>query len=529
MAGIHPKTTRRSWNDQSEFTRAIVEFHTWKDNGPSGVSTDAAFRKQVGTVVTVKTSKMFGAASGKFSLTLKKPERVSSFDYQRLWRDPEGMWVVISFQSGLDTFETFLGIVDCLSQSTSRTGMGTRNETYEVHGRCFGKIFEDTILFINQFSSVPIASYDFLVKTFESVIAKATPADCVTGLIDAWIGNSKSAAQAWELPPSLKRRGETFYSMLSLSGVQQMKAALHGISSEPRLLDPSQGGANLWDMLQHYSNGEMNELWCDLAAPPAQPFATTDQIPTVFLRERPFATKDSQYPWALLKNWKLGPADIKDRHIAKGGAACRFNYWILYPGGACAPDLTGFMQSPTYGVLPGEPGSIPIADLTSIRRHGLRKWERSTHFCPANLSLDSTDDAAFLYSQIPTEQFRVLLANWLKKIHDWYATAPMELSGEITTTRLFPEIRIGHRFTEETPDSSIDYYVEGVSHAWHYPGTGQTTLIVTRGQYEGDDLLKYVYDGRTGQSVAFSAGGVEQADDGFDPSMVDNLEGLTPD
>lgn len=540
MSELRPRELRRARDAQSTSTRCIIEFFTWKENGFSGRTDTEAARQSVGSPIAVNYSKSFGQAAGSFTITMKRPQavgsnRVTEFDYHKLWADPEGVWVLVQWLCDGTLIDGFFGSIDTINVNVSRTDQGARNETYEIHGRDFGKVFEDTIMFINPKSQFPVTSYSFLVDTLKGRFELSTPADFIKSLIEAWIGNS-NGSQAWELPPGLKGKGDSFYQMLSFAGVQEMNRADHGCTSVPRLIDPDQDGSNLWDMLQHYSNGVLNELWFDLAPPPSQSNVHTHLVPTVFLRERPFPTQDNSGDfWKRVRTWRLDRGDIRERQLAKGGSAARFNYWLLYPGGFGMPELSAFMQRGAYDVDPGQPGSIPIVNLQSIRRYGLRKWEQSTIFAPANLSQDPTNDAAASVSEIPTDTWKKLVAAWLKKVHDWYVVTPRQLSGHITTTRMFPEIRLGQKLHESTDaGGGLYYYIEGVSHAWRYPGTGTSSFTVTRGEFGDDDHLGHVYGSYSGQDTtdaatsALSAAAKTVKDvldtEGNDPAMIDKVD-----
>jgi hypothetical protein len=169
---------------------------------------------------------------------------------------------------------------------------------------------------------------------------------------------------------------------------------------------------------------------------------------------------------------------MNGRQVAKGGPAHRFNYWLIEVAGRQGIELQAILQQ--QGARPGRPGSIPIWNLTSIEKHGLRKWQQGTSYLPISSRERGT-------------QFSQLAANWLRRIHDWYVVAPLELSGTLTTSRLRPEIRIGQRVRERRRDGTIFYYVEGVTNTYTYGTAGRTMLTVTRGEYEDEDHLRHVY------------------------------------
>jgi hypothetical protein len=171
---------------------------------------------------------------------------------------------------------------------------------------------------------------------------------------------------------------------------------------------------------------------------------------------------------------------VKTRNIARGGAANRFNYWWLSHS---ALD-NGFATNDTrqdLGPNAFRPGSLPIVNPESMRRHGIRPFIRSSNYLPIN---DPNRVGGML----------TLASNWLKRVHDWYGVAHMEMTGTLDTSRLFPEIRLGERLLERRNDGNIIYYIEGVDQSWTYPNEGRTQLTLTHGSYEDEDLLAFLYD-----------------------------------
>lgn len=474
-----PRAERRIYQPGSTITRAIVEFHT--DDGFDGEVRGS--HPDVGSIISVSTTKAFGGASGTFSITMKKPQK--KFDKRsllRLWPDPEDVWVAIYFIVDGQRIDTLLGLVDSINENVQRSGEGARSETYTISGRDFGKIFETTTAFLNVFQPSVIQSLRGIADLGQHFVG-GTPEVYIRTLIDTWIGNSGLPSQLWRLPNSMS--SGSFYGILNLNTIQRM-GAVNGYCLDPTIFYPSDNGTVLWDLMQQYSNGILNELWCDLAPAPGDLHNLEYMTPAVYLRERMFPIKGDASRWNALRLRTLEVGDVKDRNITKGSPSSRFNYWVLdlfnLGTGIGAADV---VQSLT-GVPPTHPGSIPIINEKSILRHGCRRWFQRSEFLPLN---DDRPDSPHPHGPGAI----VLAANWLKRIHDWYSIAPMQLSGTLVTTRVMPEIRIGERVREKRAEGNITYYVEGVEHEWSYPGPGRTTLTVTRGEYDTDRLLDTVY------------------------------------
>lgn len=478
-------------------TEVVITFFTWAENGFSGSTVSKEGRLKLGHPVRVTATKALGGASGSFLITMKKPEAYSSFDYQSIWSDPEDVWVLIQWRCDGQLFDSMLGMLDSIDSTITREAYGKRDETYELHGRDFGKVFEETIQYLNPFLPGALIAYQQLVNVTADAVVNGTPANFVKALIEAWIGGG-FIGQAWQPPPGLGLASR-FFDMLDLSGIESMTTEVNGGATTFQLMNPDQDGSTVWDAMQQYCNGILNELYVDLAPPANNPYGRTGLKPTVFLRERKFPTKEGgSSDYEALRTWELAPHLIHSRQVAKGGASTRYNFWHLYPAGLGSVDLRAYVNRGQ-----GQPGlaeANPIWNEQSIRRHGLRRWENTTLFIPNTIG-EKTPDRALEDTGVSSDSWLIELAKWLLKIHDWYSIAPKQLSGTINTTRLLPEIRIGSRIVEQTESGDIVYYCEGVEHSWQYPGTGQTRLTVTRGEYVASKLLDAEYAPLDGQEI----------------------------
>ena len=490
-----PRQERTTYN-QGTHTRCLVAFYTFADNGFSSEEPISS-HPELGDVIGVSTSKKLGAASGTFTITIKKPSSFGPVSaLRRLWKDPEGVWVKIVMEVDGQRFDLMLGNIDSAQESDMRTGQGAQDETYTITGRDFGKVFETTELFVNIHGS-PQRAVLSLANLNETALQsyEGTPEKFIRLLIHTWVANQERAEQQWALPPGLG--GGFFSNILSLRQIQEMNTATNGFTAAPTLFTLDQTG-KLWDIMQEYANGGLNELFVDLG--PDGRFRGFDKLkPVVYFRERPFPTFDSatgvtdRSSWDRLRTRVLEPSDIKDHKVAKGGSANRFNYWTLTLKGVGndAFNVSALLQAGLPGVVPGRPGDMPIFNEQSIQRHGLRRHDLTSKYLPFRearnvlANPESTTDSEF--------DFLRLASNWLKKVHDWFSIAPRELSGQLVTSRAMPEIRIGERIQEKRAEGNITYYCEGVDTGWSYPNAGTTTLTVTRGEYEDEHLLEDLY------------------------------------
>jgi len=465
----------------NEQTRILASFHS--DEGFDGVVGEGL--RGFGYVVGASTSKHFGRASGNWTLNIKtapgQPPLLSQYP------DPEDVWVRVQMRVNGQVYDLMIGLIDSIVEDTVRNPDGSQPHTYTVSGSDFGKCFEKLELFTNFWATggPPIPQFvGYSAIAADLALPIGSPHEVVRGLIEMWLGNAGAAEKQWMLPSSL-RGGPTgaryIFDWLHMGNISD---ALRGnLANDPTLLSPDPlMGRTLWDVLQEYSHNLLNELWLDLGTDPDLNHSDErlDALrPTVYMRERPFPTIKSTRRWDSLHTIELGPSDVKRRRIVSGdGGASRFNWWELIPSGASANanDLQAFMHNGN-----GEPGGMPIYNLDSMRKHGVRRYAQQSKY----LVLPSAEEGP---------SFIQYAIRWVRIVHDWYSVAPYQYTGTIVTARARPDARLGMKLRETRADGSIwVYYIEGVDQHYSYPGDGETTLTVTRGQLESARFLDRVY------------------------------------
>lgn len=520
-----PKRDRQTYT-KSTHTRAIVKIHD--RNGPpivflpETVTDDKSIdslsdqrTKHFGGLLSVSTNKTIGEPAGTFQIVFKKAETLRVSSLLKLIEDPEGLWVEILFQVDGEIIDTMLGIADVLKESSSRNPDGGRVETYTLSGSDFGKVFVKTAMFANPYMEGAMSNYAAIWDVTGGVLVGA-PGALVESLINIWLKNpSIEPNQAWRLPSSLG--GRPFYERLYQN--IQAKGLNAGMAYDVNYFNMSRlaGATPLWDSLVEYSHPLLNEIIVDLQPKPPENIPKQDRedsyygrvtkrtklFPGFILRERPFPTSRSRKIWDSLPRHTLEFEDIQNHEITKGGPGNRYNYWRLtlqgIKGGLFAQ--SSFMVDSSIGGDTGEdtslgkPGSGFILHQKSVLDHGVRPYAASTRFLPYDFADNregSTGDRiteAYKNTKINSD----VAANWLRKLHDWYAIAHLQMSGTITSTRIFPEIRIGTVLKEKRLDGVIEYYVEGVANNWTYGSNGSTALTLTRGEYDDSSLLKDLY------------------------------------
>jgi len=499
-----------AWGDRAQLgasksTRVVVEFFTDEEEGFNGVvgfvDSGPEADKQAarfGQIVSIETDKNMSGA-GTFSMVVKRPpvwerrDGATVGSWQRLWRDPEDTWVRITFYVNGFPIETMVGTVDSINENTAINKQGARTETYTITGRDFGKAFETTPLFFLFYTNGESEeqAYANYIESLAAIFvedAPKTPADIVRGLLNLFTTEIGGAYErAWMLPASLQQNGLSLWDWLQ-QRIQPQTKEEDGftIAIQPLLPDESRV---LWSTMQEFCNPILNELWFDLGPDAGAVDAFRNQRPTLYMRRRPFPTRFGRRAWDALPRHFVKRKDLISRQVAKGGASTRFNYWLvnIEGSGASSFEISKIMREAGFGGGNGAPGTMPIYNLNSIARHGIRKFEQTTKYIPYFQIAEDSD--ANQNGMLRT------WAKWTNLVHDWYSTNPMELSGRLELSTLWPEIRVGETLEEETADGAVTYYVEGVSHRWQFPEGGHTTVTVTRGTYTDENLLAYVYAG----------------------------------
>lgn len=466
-------------------TRIVASF--FSRDGFSGEVNES--HPDFGSIVGFQFGKQFGPPSGTWTLRVRSP-----LNLHELWRDPENVVALFQAEIGGVRQDITFGFVDSVTENMQRTGDGARHVEWTITGRDAGKPFEHTELYVNiyeQGGALPVIPlYTAMQEHLEG-----RPDEIVRAIIRAWLGNNGVADKQWELPPLFGMRNRpSFWELLHLNFHET-----RGRVYDMQLVNPDTwDGHSLWDALQEWQNGLLNEMWIDFRRPdrgtshyplsnpmltrPAGAVATiTDSAVTLTLRERPFPTYDSgRRRWNALPTHELRLGDVAARQVVKGNPQSRFNFWSIAGQGAQGDGMEtrGYIAEASHRDF-GRPGAVPVYDVESIRHHGFRRWEQRTRYFPFR------DDPQWL----------LLSARWLQTVHDWYVMAPLQLSGTIVTGYLRADVKIGDRVIEERYDGSkVVYYVEGVQHDYTYPQAGRTIITVTRGEDVKTNLLTMYYD-----------------------------------
>lgn len=259
-------------------------------------------------------------------------------------------------------------------------------------------------------------------------------------------------AAAHRIPPSVWEHPGTLHTILDLdSQVSQTRgvAVVQNSVFGPEF--------NLASLIEEWSNGVLNEVFFDMRG--TSPGVLT---PCMVMRERPFpsyledASAWDQLPRCVLPTTRL----LSGTSLTT--ARERYNVFLLSPATS--------VITPTENLM----NNAPVINRTSVRKHGMRKFEPTTRF------LDIPDEQGAL---LPAEVQR-----WQWLLNSWYGVNHRLLAGDLAIKGFVPELRIGRRVTigaGQHPDldpERLTAYIEGVTLSWSPPPGGwQTQLTVTRG------------------------------------------------
>lgn len=307
-----------------------------------------------------------------------------------------------------------------------------------------------------------------------------------------------------------------------------------------------QSTGTLWSIMNAWSNGDVNELFCDLRpvskntkfdvkeggysnSPDENAIAGNGilMVPALVMREYPFATIESVKPGSILFSGVLEdifPVPVEERWkhqpIPIAGFGPGGGVFSRDPGNSGRKVLTIKSLNP---FRPGAKGTkhldviaISTQDIISERigrddqgvanfievysdlgigKHGkYLTQELQPIATPISVMRDGLRVQTFVskYARWPAKNSkdagldspssRFQVVRWALMLDHWYQHSKEYLNGTISL-RAFPEIRVGYRL--DIKERAESYYVEGVNHAWSFTDQGSmlmTTLTVSRGQ-----------------------------------------------
>jgi len=463
--------------------KATIYRHT-KDPIQLTANVEGTALKSEGCVVAATMGKSLGSASAQWSLTVKSALNLED-------EVTNGDWVIFWWERNGVRIHGTLGSIDSIRRTTTVVE-GATVKTWSLAGRDFGKLFETTAIWFNEWASIQSNVGGRIFGKRMNYVPGGTPDAVCANLIDAFLGSSSILGGTWKLPKGLSYLGTKFTDALSIQissslsvtpqrkllsdliltgtafisgGVgKKFSPPLRGaMFNELNLFQPADD-TKLFDMLTEWSNPLLNELYFDVDVENSEPDLPT---PSMILRERPFVTILSSAKASGLESpfFQLPTCRLRRRHFVADDLGStdleRVNLFMLYADGM------GLSQYDHYALYP------PSIANEDIRRYGLRKMEKMTRFVGQTGSeIEWAEEMNAWHS---------LLVHWYGLNHVW-------LSGSMSTPFVYPEARPGYRLhvQGDAEEDILQGYIENVSHSWSFPKQGTTSLGITRG-FRGDD------------------------------------------
>lgn len=447
-------------------------------------------------------------AAGAFSFTLSSSPGIGSED----WKDiiKRGTWCLIYLTQDGDLTMTSkvappigdrkkeapklrcMGFIDRVAISAAVNENGAFVCNYEVSGRDFGVVYEDTTIWHNSFafdetllqglhqSKLNVTGTAKIDEALDIIHKLFYDPSALPGAKTNANNSLTSIALQWLLPRKLvndigfSNLKVPYWGKLNTLSTSKTEAGLP-LNSPVDFLT-----GNAWQQLKRIANTEFHELFTELS---------DSGQPKLIFRPIPFALNKRKYPIVgqhitLYKD--LNPAvsisaiDILDFNMGEDNYS-RYNSFLT----TISTQLIN--QSDGYSFLQGT--RFPLNMQPSIKRYGFRPMHTQVDTILKNA--ERADGAG--NAQILREYNEVLL--------DYWANAIYAESGSITIVGR-NDIKIGKAsdFTEEVPYiNDKRFYIEGYMDQFivneNGTGTWVQTLDLTRG-FEKSDLVKGTFENR---------------------------------
>lgn len=429
-----------------------------------------------------------GGQAAEVTINLKpRKEAFDTFGQQgRLWTEllEEGDWWQIEIHKNGEKSLLSFGKIDDVSFTVTVDGSGTPINVIAVTGRGFGYGPSDTPVFFNPYDpEIDNARGINMMQILDR--ASGTPDQVVQTIVRGFMGGLTKPIILGgyiEVPRGIARFPDTPWIEL----LNDLPAFLGGgVQSDLRggilltdLINPETNG-NVWELAQSWCNPMLNEVFIDTLPSSGLSFSLPQA--KLVVREKPFVnlldTKAS--PWFKLTSWDLDTRLLKSCSLSRGKN--RINY-IMVTG-----DLKPVFQGNALGVYK------PLANRSSIKRHGLKRLEESTSYVDGG-SIGVLGQAAQLSFLASYRQWLFLILSWNMLNHKYW-------QGTLSNGEMRPEIRVGEKiFLKNAHLAGIDgfpsvlkqpgfdptFYVEAVSHRYMagQSPVAETTVTVSRGFVE---------------------------------------------
>jgi hypothetical protein len=457
-------------------------------------------------IVACSWSKDTVSPAGVWSLTLKPRQdylaRIRPGDLIFLFMADDRLYDLdLLFAGKLIT----VGLVDRVSM-TVQVEQATEQRVVMLTGRDLGAIFQETsTVFDPSFAAIP--QFYFNSKYLTGVLTKQSaisPLENVLLMLDL-VYNSQATGSLWTAMQWLLHSQGGNKPLVSLiDATTFVQAPLFGYAL-PKVIALAQAG-NMWTLLETNANKLINELFVDVRDFVTEEGAVLTQLGdttaqhmdavdvelqraarsalsessvfrSAFSRNLVPSGNPSSAPQVMALVFRQMPYDrdafmalpqrtvwlteAYDLEVGYSGQEV-FNYLKV-----SSPALSAEFTELTYGIT---------INMDAVTRFGLRRLEAQTQYFYANRSA-----AASRAGTQPTA-FQSVFDYYVGLYSVWYAANDKLLSGTLTT-RLRPDIRVGHRLRlHYSEDHFVDFYVQALHHTFHtQEGGSRSQFTIVRG------------------------------------------------
>lgn len=493
-----------------------IVVYNWKHKAPlKGDLTDTQLSESKrldisSQILGCNYSKNMGGPTGSFTITLSNSPGVGSGDWKDIIKRGEWCSIYMSQEGDLTMNPQVgtplrasrieenkklrcIGFIDRVAPAVSVNENGSFDIVYEITGRDFGVVYEDTTIWHNLFQ-FDRAILESLANDKLNIIGNAklkAVLDVVHDLFfnpgnlpGAKVNSNKSltsTALQWLLPRQLIRdvfgsqsSGGTFWG--ELPGIKNFQETEAGLAVE-KPTDFLTG--NAWEQLRKAAVTQFHELYTEMS---------DDGIPQLNFRPIPFAINKTKYPIVGRK-----VQYYKDLPFVSVPAVDVLNYSL---GEDNHGRYNSFLATVSTSLINTEDNisiltdsGFPSFNQSSIKRYGFR---------PMHVTVDSIIKNA---QKDDGKSDRKLLIEFNELLKDYWEKYVFTDSGTIehigrNTTRLGKAIV----YQKDVPYiATRRYYIEGYSDSYVVTENGSSswtqTIKLTRG-IEEDDLKRGFADQR---------------------------------
>ncbi len=398
--------------------------------------------------------------------------------FQIRYKDPDGEfsrtfiqdddWVDLELNRFGESHLALRGIIDGPPVEDTSISGETTVRSYVLSGRSFSSIWDKTPVYVNATMGELAQLNAAQALGAASAFGTARPSQVVEAMLKHFLTElqDQTLGTTWKLPPGIPSMPSDSYFVEQFKYLARDSADLPDRFALLPNFYPDFSGNTLWDLAQHWSDPQFNELrpiLVDSAGNepgPEDTLSIEDAVMAIELRKRPFPYESDLDTWFEVPTLVISPQDLSGRRISKNGATRLNNFTIRVKP---FPEQGNILQE----ALTSE------VDTLSIKKHGLRRMDIPTSYAAQGESANTAG----------------VLDEYRKQARDWFALSPYLYAGELDFARGWPNLRVGQRIQLLSPrgeDGTITFYVEGVRHAWDLKRGLRTSATVTRG-WEGTD------------------------------------------